>query len=141
MARRIVFMDDLEEGDVEADAGTITFSLEGTSYEIDLSQRNAAKLRGVLGPFIDHARRAGRAAAPKSTGGSKAGGSGYAPDQLQAIREWARRNGHNVSDKGRIPNDILLAFEQAQTPQEPQKAPTKRPAKKAAASEPAFSGT
>lgn len=116
MARKTIYTDDLEEGDVEADAGTISFALEGTRYEIDLSTKNATKLRSILGPYISAARATGKLTAPtaKKSYSTKPAGSGYGSDQLNAIRDWARKNGYTVADKGRIRGDIMLAFEQAQ---------------------------
>lgn len=112
MASKVIYTDDLEEG-VEADAGTIQFALEGTTYEIDLSKKNATKLRSVLGPFIAAARVA---KVKGSIGGGKGKGapaSGYNSEQLAAIREWAGRNGYTVSPKGRVPREVLEAFEKA----------------------------
>lgn len=121
MAKRTVLVDDMEEsGEVEADAGTLTFAFEGTAFEIDLSTKNATKFRSQMAPWMAKARKSGRASAPvKRTAGSvvrqHGGGapSGYNTDQLNAIRDWARTQGLQVSDKGRVPGDILLAYEQA----------------------------
>lgn len=121
MSEKIVrlLMDDLEEDEVEATAGTVQFpTLDGT-YEIDLSKKNAGKLRddieaarAILEPYVKHARLAGKPRAKTKTIPSRVG-SGYDREQLVAIRHWARRNGWpNVSDRGRVPADALAAFEQ-----------------------------
>lgn len=109
MARKTVLLDDLESSEVDADAGTVHFALEGQEYEIDLSVKNATKLRSVLQPFITAARRPSTPQRKKTNSHAS-----VASEQLQAIREWARRNGHQVSDKGRIPGEIMHAFEAQQ---------------------------
>lgn len=114
--QKTVYLDDMEDGEVTADAGTIPFSLEGTDYVIDLSTKNATKLRSVLGPYIAAARIAGKrstAAKTSKSGGSSPLASGYNSDQLTAIRTWANNNGHKVSSRGRVPADIIEAFEKA----------------------------
>ena len=97
---------------------TIEFSLEGRSYELDLSEENAAKLRDAFAPFVGAARRADGG----GRGGRRGSGRG-APavarpssdrERTQAIREWARENGHKVSDRGRIPSSVIEAYEQRQ---------------------------
>jgi hypothetical protein len=112
MAEKIirVLLDDMEGGDAEA-TGTVRFGLDGKSYEIDLSEKNQAKLRGCLQPFIDNARPAGGKATKQPV--QRSGGpSGYGREQLAAIRDWARRNGWpELSDKGRVPAEVLAAFE------------------------------
>lgn len=88
---------------------TVEFGLDGVTYEIDLSAKNAAKLRGDLKQWVAAGRRVGGRRRPSS-----ARGRGTI-DRVQsaAIREWARRNGHNVSTRGRIPADIIEAFHAA----------------------------
>jgi Lsr2 len=116
VAKKIVLVDDLEETEVEADAGTISFALEGTTYELDLSTRNATKLRSQLAPFIAAARTSGksRARAGSSRPASvKPTGSGLSSDQLNAIRDWAKAQGIQVSDRGRVSAEIRKAYEEA----------------------------
>ena len=108
MAQRvnIVLEDDLDGS--EADE-TVSFALDGTTYEIDLSADNAAKLRDALAPYVGHGRRAsGRRAPARSGGGSSR--SGGAKRDLADVREWARANGHKVSDRGRISAEIQAAY-------------------------------
>lgn len=106
MARRVqtFLVDDIDGGDATE---TVTFALDGVSYEIDLSESNANALREALSTYVASARRAGRRA--------KAGGRGRgAPSRNQetaAIREWARERGFKISDRGRIPADILAKYE------------------------------
>jgi hypothetical protein len=111
MAQRvnIVLEDDLDG--TEADE-TVTFGLDGVSYEIDLSSDNAAALRDALAPYVGHARRSGgrRAAArPAPSRGSAASGR----RDLGDVREWARKNGHKVSDRGRISAEVQAAYDKA----------------------------
>lgn len=86
---------------------TVTFALDGVVYEIDLSIRNAARLRGVFEKWTPHARKPGRALRGKSGGRVRA-----SADHINSpvIREWARRNGHQVSTRGRIPTEIVAAY-------------------------------
>ena len=90
---------------------TVSFSLDGTSYEIDLSAKNAAKLRDVLANYVAHARKAGRAAAPSGRRASGRGPARTDREQTQAIRAWARKNGHKIGEKGRIPSAVLEAYQ------------------------------
>jgi len=113
----IELVDDLD-GTVDASIETVRFGLDGVSYEIDLRNANAGALRDQLAEFIDAARRTGgrmkRAVAGASTravGSTPAAASGRSREQTQAIREWARKNGHEVADRGRIPSGVIEAFE------------------------------
>nr|WP_221378845.1 Lsr2 family protein [Actinoplanes polyasparticus] len=110
MAKQVITLltDDLDGG--EADR-TVEFGLDGVNYTIDLSEKNAGKLRKALDPFLNAATRVGRTpvasptrrAAPASTGRASR-------DQNQAIREWANKNGYEVSERGRIPSHIVEAY-------------------------------
>ncbi|WP_280400264.1 histone-like nucleoid-structuring protein Lsr2 [Nocardia carnea] len=103
MARKVVIslIDDLD-GESPA-AETVVFALEGVKYEIDLTEANAGELRAVFGKWTPFARRAGRIGRTKR---ERAGGSVSA----KVIREWAQRNGHEVSARGRIPAGVLAEF-------------------------------
>lgn len=110
---QVLLVDDLDGGTATE---TVTFGLDGSGYEIDLSSENANKLREVLAPFVGHARRASRATPARvaAPGGRPARGSARIDrEQTQAIREWARKNGHAVSDRGRIPAAVVEAYEAA----------------------------
>ncbi|GGU30455.1 histone-like nucleoid-structuring protein Lsr2 [Streptomyces lavendofoliae] len=104
---QVLLVDDLDGG--EADE-TVTFALDGKTYEIDLTTANADKLRGLLEPYTKSGRRTGgRSAAGRGKGRAAAGGS---PDTAK-IRAWAKENGYNVNDRGRVPADIKQAYEDA----------------------------
>jgi nucleoid-associated protein Lsr2 len=90
---------------------TVEFGLDGVTYEIDLSTKNAAKLRGDLKQWVEAGRRVGGRRRGRS--GSGRGRGAIDREQSAAIREWARRNGHNVSTRGRIPADVIEAFHAA----------------------------
>lgn len=110
MARQVitVLTDDLDGSDADR---TIEFGFDGVNYTIDLSEKNAGKLRKALDPYLSAASRIGRT----NGSGRVATRAAAAPvpanrDQNQAIREWAAKNGYEVSDRGRIPNAIVAAF-------------------------------
>ena len=108
------FIDDLDGSDA---VGTVTFSLENRAYEIDLSDENTDKLHEALAPFIEHARKAsGRSGGRGRTRGQAAmtdKPSRTNREETHAIREWARQNGHQVSDRGRIPKSVIDASQAA----------------------------
>ena len=106
MGRKITLFDDLD-GEADADE-TVTFALGNTTYEIDLSQKNIDRLHTALAPFIAAARKVPRMAptvAPRKKNPPNA--------ELDSIRYWASKNGYAVSDKGRIPVNVLAAYRQA----------------------------
>jgi len=108
MAQRvsIVLTDDLDESPA---AETVTFGLDGNTYEIDLSSANAARLRDALKPFMDNGRRTGGRAKPGRKRAAAAAASGNATD----IRAWAQSQGMTVSARGRVPAEIRVAYEAA----------------------------
>ena len=106
MARQIitVLTDDLDGSDADR---TIEFGVDGVTYTIDLSEKNVAKLRKALDPYLAVATRAGRtngrrSAAPVSRANNR--------ETNQAIREWAAKNGWEVSERGRIPASVVEAY-------------------------------
>jgi hypothetical protein len=107
---QVVLLDDIDGGDA---AETVTFGLDGVTYEIDLNEANAAKLRDSLALWVGNARRvtgrSGQRAAARSAGGRRSAGG----DDTAAIREWARSNGHQVSERGRIPAAVKEAYDRA----------------------------
>ncbi|MCX4692610.1 Lsr2 family protein [Streptomyces sp. NBC_01408] len=106
---QVLLVDDLDG--VEADE-TVTFALDGKTYEIDLTTANAEKLRGLLEPFTKGGRRTGgRATSARAKGGRASATTGN-PDTAE-IRAWAKENGYNVNDRGRVPADIREAYEKA----------------------------
>jgi peptidoglycan hydrolase-like protein with peptidoglycan-binding domain len=113
----VTLVDDLDGSEA---AGSVSFALDGASYEIDLSDANADKLRDALAGYVANARRVdggrrgpGRPKAAKTA--KVARGARTAPDREQtaAIREWARANGFEVSERGRLSANVLAAFEAA----------------------------
>jgi len=97
----------------------VSFGLDGKTYEIDLSDDNAAKLRDSLAVFVGAARKSGGSMATARRRGQKMTATS-APrpesvdrDQTAAIRAWARQNGHQVSDRGRISKTVIDAFQAA----------------------------
>ena len=111
MAQKTIvqLIDDLDQGSADE---TVSFGLDGASYEIDLSAKNAAKLRDSLATYIASARRSGRPGGRPSGAGRRGRTRGSRGDreQTQAIREWARKNGFSISERGRIPADVLDAY-------------------------------
>lgn len=103
------FIDDLDGSKADR---TVTFAVDGTSYEIDLSKKNAAAFNKALKPYLDSARKVRRAAGKASPRGGARRTRTDGPD-LAAVREWARANGHSVSDRGRIPATVLEAYRAA----------------------------
>jgi hypothetical protein len=111
MAKKVTvtLIDDFD-GEAPADE-TVEFGLDGVTYEIDLSSKNAAKLRNDLKQWVEAGRRVGGRRRGRASAGR--GRGAIDREQSAAIREWARRNGRNVSSRGRIPADIIEAFHAA----------------------------
>jgi hypothetical protein len=109
MAQRTIveLIDDLDGGKADE---SITFGLDGVEYAIDLSDDNARKLRETLAPFVERARRAGGRKQRGARGAAKTGGD---REQNQAIRAWARSTGHDISERGRIPQSLIVKFQEA----------------------------
>ena len=99
----IVLVDDIDGSDASE---TVSFGLDGATYEIDLNDKNAAALRDALAGFVGHARKVttsrGRKTKTTTTGPS-----------ARELRDWARSNGYQVSDRGRVPSEVRDAFEAA----------------------------
>lgn len=103
-------VDDLDGTVLENGHGsTVRFSLEGRSYEIDLSDSNVDKLRSALAPFIS----AGRSVAGTGRASGARRSSRSASGDLAAIRSWAQSNGYTVGDRGRISADVREAYERS----------------------------
>ncbi len=100
----IILVDDIDGSDATE---TIAFGLDGATYEIDLNDKHAAALRDALSGYLGHARKVttsrGRKAKTSTTGPS-----------ARELRDWARSNGYEVSDRGRVPANVRDAFEAAQ---------------------------
>lgn len=111
MARKVevTLIDDLTGGDADE---TVSFGLDGTRYEIDLSAANAKKLRDGLAKFADAARREkGAARQPVRAVPRKA--AAPAGPSTSDVREWAKAQGYEVSERGRVANDLIVKFQEA----------------------------
>ena len=104
--KSVTLIDDLDGGKA---AETITFGLDGASYEIDLSKKNASRFRRQIAPYIEHARKAGRGQRrrPVRAGSSR--------ERSGDIRAWAKDHGIAVSERGRIPASVIEQYEAATT--------------------------
>lgn len=100
----VALVDDL---DGKAADETVVFGLDGKSYEIDLSSSNASVLRDALATYVTAARRGRGGARSASMAGRT---SAMDREQNQAIREWARKQGMKISDRGRIPAELAEAY-------------------------------
>lgn len=93
----IILVDDLDES--EADE-TVTFGLDGVTYEIDLNDKHATSLRQSLTKYVDHARRV------KGSSRRKAASNGAGGTPPKEIRQWARDEGIDIPDRGRVPQEV-----------------------------------
>ncbi len=100
----IVLVDDLDGTEATE---TVTFGLDGTTYEIDLNEANAAQLRDALSGYVGHARKVTSSRARRGKSAAAGGPS------ARELREWARSNGYEVSDRGRVPAEVREAFDAA----------------------------
>jgi len=114
MAQRVTveMVDDLD-GTSSGTVDTVRFSLDGIDYEIDLHTDNAERLRAALAEFVSVAHRVGGRAKAGTT--RRPAASAETRERNQAVREWARANGWPMSDRGRIPADVIASYQQAQT--------------------------
>lgn len=110
--REVRLVDDLDGHQADE---TVEFALDGRQFEIDLSKANADKLRDGLADFVAAARRSGgRRRGSTATVGARR--PTVDREQNQAIRDWARKRGLKVSDRGRISSDVLEAYHQDNRP-------------------------
>jgi Lsr2 len=114
MSIKTIRIDDLEEGEVLAEE-TVLFGLDGQNREIDLSTKNATKLRNVMAPFVAASRPAGGTVTRKPVTGTSSSQRSADRDQKMAIREWANSQGIRVSHKGRLPQEVVDRFNSAHT--------------------------
>jgi hypothetical protein len=100
----ITLIDDIDGSEASE---TVTFGIDGATYEIDLNESNAAALREAVAGYVGHAR--------KVTSGRRPAGrrSAAVERDTKAIREWARNQGHQISARGRVPAHIISAYEAA----------------------------
>jgi hypothetical protein len=108
MAQKIqtLFVDDIDGGEA---AGTVRFALDGTDYEIDLSTKHTDELHAALGHYIGHARK---------IGGSRrvargAGRRNPSAIDTHKVREWAKEQGYDIKDRGRVPADVVEQYRTA----------------------------
>jgi hypothetical protein len=109
MAQKIqtLFIDDLDGSAAE---GTVRFGLDGTEYEIDLNAGHARELRDALARYVSAARRVGGSARRPARGGRRGSASGL---NTTEVREWAKAQGIEVKDRGRVPADLVVKFKAA----------------------------
>ncbi|MFE9432760.1 Lsr2 family protein [Streptomyces sp. NPDC006640] len=109
MAQQIItkLLDDLDGSEASE---TIVFGLDGKTYEIDLNEKNAAKLRKALESYVDKGRKTGQARGGKRGGSTQTTTSS---GDTALIRAWAKKNGYEVNDRGRVPAEIKEAYAKA----------------------------
>ena len=102
-----LFVDDLDGSEAE---GTVRFGLDGTEYEIDLNAQHATQLRDALARYVSSGRRVGASTRRPARSGRKA-----PPDALNTteVREWAKAQGIDVKDRGRVPAELVVKFKAA----------------------------
>lgn len=103
MAQKVqtLLIDDIDGGEAE---GTVRFGLDGTSYEIDLSVAHQAELRGALARFIAAGRKVPEAGPRRAAGGGA---------DATEVRAWARSQGIEVKDRGRVPAGVVARYREA----------------------------
>jgi hypothetical protein len=108
----VQLVDDLDGSEA---VETVTFGIDGVNYEIDLSEANASRLRESVSPFVGSGRKVGGGAGRRRTAGARpqrSAGGGSSVD-TNTVREWARANGYQVADRGRIKSDVIAAYQAA----------------------------
>jgi hypothetical protein len=114
MAQKVLvqLIDDLD-GTAAQDVEAVSFGLDGVTYDIDLKPDNAERLRDGLAAFVASARRTGGRTRKAASTTRTIVAESRTKEQTKAIREWARANGHDLSDRGRIPTSVIEEFEKA----------------------------
>ena len=109
MAQKIqtLLIDDLDGSAAE---GTVRFGLDGTEYEIDLNAGHARELRDALARYVDAARRVSSSARRPPRGGRRAPAGDL---NAVEVRQWAKAQGIEVKDRGRVPGDLVVKFRAA----------------------------
>ncbi|WP_020670263.1 histone-like nucleoid-structuring protein Lsr2 [Amycolatopsis nigrescens] len=124
---RVEMLDDLDGSEATQ---TVPFSLDGVTYEIDLSEHNAAGLRDELARYVAAGRRTGGRKLRAATGESVDNGQ---RERNREIRTWAQDNGYQLADRGRISSEVIAAFDEARREPAKPAARKRAPRKKAAA--------
>jgi hypothetical protein len=108
MAQKIqtLFIDDIDGGEAE---GTVRFALDGAEYEIDLSAKHGEELRATLETYVSHARKLGGAARRTTS----RGGRKPSTADTVLVRAWARENGYDIKDRGRVPANLVTKYHEA----------------------------
>lgn len=116
MAQKVLvqLVDDLD-GTASTEVETLQFGLDGVTYEIDLSESNAERLRKALAEYVDAGRRTGG----RLKRGVPARGTGAVDGEASSIREWAHANGIELAARGRIPGHVVESYRQAQAAPKP----------------------
>lgn len=103
---QVRYIDDIDGTDLGGNANTISFAFEGKEYSIDLSDENVETFRTAVAPYI----KAGHRVTGNKTKTTRKTTTKTASGDTKAIRDWARAHGYDVSDRGRIPTDVLEAY-------------------------------
>ncbi|HEY0636247.1 MAG TPA: Lsr2 family protein [Pseudonocardiaceae bacterium] len=113
MAQHVIvqMVDDLD-GTPSETVETVTFGLDGRSYEIDLNETNRETLREIISEYATKARRVG-GRVRRGQKAVPASGGGRSRAETDAIRQWAKANGHDIADRGRIPGRVIEAYQAA----------------------------
>jgi hypothetical protein len=129
MAQKVVveLVDDLD-GTASPDVATVTFGLDGVQYEIDLNDGHAEQLRDLLASYVAAGRRTGGRIKRQTTATTTKPSTPGNREQTKAIRDWARQNGFDLADRGRIPTHVIDAFDNAHTTPAKTKSKRKKPA-------------
>ncbi|MCF8601957.1 Lsr2 family protein [Gordonia sp. HY442] len=108
MAKKTVIkiVDDIDGAELD-EYETVRWSLDGKSYEFDTSPQHAEEFRNHVATYVAASRSVGRASQRRATGAARPGAN------TRVIRQWANENGFTVSDRGRIPADVIAAYEAA----------------------------
>lgn len=111
---KVLLLCDLCDGETEG-TESIAFALDGNAYEIDVCAKHAGKLRDAFAPYVGAARRGGSGGSARRgrRGSGSSRGRGGSRGRAASIREWARGQGIEVSERGRVPADVIAKYEAA----------------------------
>jgi hypothetical protein len=125
MARKetVVFTCDLHDAEMSDDVSTVSFGLDGAQYELDACEQHRSQLMEAFAPYVGAARRAGGSggtgarrssrSSTRSSASTSGGGGSSDREEVQRMREWARENGHKVSERGRLSSSVIEAYRAA----------------------------